>query len=83
MLGSNRPRSNRQFKKFINGAGTKKEGQKMKKYTILIAFMGNFSQTVKVAENRAEAIKKALEDLWHGENDRIVSITITEEIEQA
>lgn len=55
----------------------------MKKYTILIAFMGNFSQTVKVAENRAEAIKKALEDLWHGENDRIVSITITEEIEQA
>lgn len=55
----------------------------MKKYTILIAFMGNFSQTVKVAKNRAEAIAKALDELWHGEKDRIVSVTITEEIEQA
>jgi hypothetical protein len=49
----------------------------MKKYTILIAIIGNFSQTVKVAETRAEAIGKALEELWRGENDRIVSITIT------
>jgi hypothetical protein len=55
----------------------------MNKYTILIAMVGTFSQTVKVAENRAEAIKKALEELWHGENDKIVSITITEEIPQS
>lgn len=55
----------------------------MKRYTILIAMMGTFSQTVKVAENRGEAIKKALEEMWEGEAEKIVGITITEEIEQA
>jgi hypothetical protein len=54
----------------------------MKRYTILIAMIGTFSQTVKVAENRGEAIKKALEDLWEGEAEKIVGITITEEIQQ-
>lgn len=53
-----------------------------KRYTILIGFIGSFSQTVKVAENRSEAMQKALADLWEGENDKIVTITITEEIEQ-
>lgn len=54
----------------------------MKKYTIVIAFTGTFAQTVKVAETRAEAILKAIEDLWIGEHDKVVSITITEVIEQ-
>lgn len=53
----------------------------MKRYTILIAFMGHFAQTVKVAENRVEAITKSVEGLWEGEVEKIISITITEEIE--
>jgi uncharacterized protein with GYD domain len=46
----------------------------MNKYTILIAMVGTFSQTVKVAENRAEAIKKALEELWHGEKTKLLAL---------